>query len=157
MVFVCVLCKTIYFMPAYTISCLSYACLSVVLSSSYSAWENCSVLVRVPVQCGGRAWTLCNGRVFKDSPPSCTDTICNIQCHSSCPQWWHCSVQGKLLGMLGILVVFKWLKYYCVTVAGLVCWGSEMCLIWWIVCFCRDWDKVREKGGYSTCQIPSRA
>lgn len=87
------------------------------------------------------AWT--PSIIFSGTVPVLSDDIVQYRVNS--------------LGMLGILVVFKGLKYYGVTVAGLVCWGSEMCLIWQIVCFCRDWDKVREKGGDSTSQICWRA
>lgn len=147
LVFVQVLCKAIYFIHIYKISCLSCACLSVVFSRTESASGNCSILVVLPVQSEWRVQSFLMEGFSRTLPCSCMHTTCNIQCHSSYPQWWHWSVQGQLSGMWGALVVFNWLLYYCVTVVGPICWGIEMCLFWQIVCFCHVWDNVTERGG----------
>lgn len=148
LVLVHILCKTIYFIHVYKIRCFVICMLiCCVLKDLVSLnWGSCSIVVMLPVHFGWGSWTLHSRRTFKDSPPSCTHTTCTIQCRSACPRWWHCSVQGQLSWMQGILVV-NWLVHYCGTIAGPLCWGSEMCLIWQIVCFCHDWDNVREKWG----------
>lgn len=90
----------------YVKQCVSYVSIKLAvfhvhayLLCSPGPWDLVSLrellCLRMPVQLGWRAWTLPNERVFKDSPPSCTDTTCNIQCHSSCSRCWDCSVSHQ--------------------------------------------------------------